>query len=646
MKTLFIAVALVCLFQAIGGYQLRAQDVPADDPPDEVVEIEEDTAVIVEGEDKIELEEVEIEASKPSEGFKDEPGTIQIIGRDEIEKSGAEDLLDLLRRKVGTNESEIFGGTSIGLLGLPAKFTLVLIDGKRITGRVFEQLDFNQIPLSAVERIEIIKGPSSTIHGSAAIGGVINVITRNPQEGVSGELRFKSGSFGLDVEGIGIGWRKGPASALFDFERFQYDGYDLDPRTIDTDGDAQKRYNMFSRINFGFSPSSRMAITAIRFNESRKSVRFAPPDISRHGDTKTRRLLLSADFEWDLNSGESLRFGVHDGAYAHSYSSFFVGFPDTLAMTSFTEDSRDYSLHYVRYGERNITTAGIERLSDGINSDRISEGTASYDTNVLFVQNEYKATKNLTLTFGGRIDDNSSYGTHFIPRAGFKFEHSNTFILRGSIARGFRPPGLRELYFDFNSPFGYRVEGSPLLMPEKSTGMQLSFDWRPSNDDQITAILFRNDVANLIEAVEITQSPWVFRMTNIEDALSQGVEIGWGRRLLQDWRLSLNTVFVDATDESTGNRLPNSPKWDHRGSLNFAHGDWNAEAFVRHTGSRFTDLANAVEAPAFTTVDMHFGFSSGDWDFKLHLLNVFDEIDRSYGPKPGFEWQAEAVFNF
>ncbi len=648
MRFLFFSLALAFAFLTFCGHYICAQTESDENlAGDNVVIEEEDDETADEIEEDIELQEVEIEASKPSDdGFKDEPGTVQIIGIEEIEKSGAEDLLDLLRRKVGMNESDVFGGTSVGLLGLPAKFTLVLLDGKRITGRVFEQLDFNQIPLSAVERIEIIKGPSSTIHGSAAIGGVINVVTRNPKQGISGSIRFKSGTNGLDSEGLGFGWREGTASALFDFERFLYDGFDLDPRTIDTDGDSEKKFNAFSKIKFGFSPKSRFAFTAFRFNENRKSIRFAPPDITRQGGTKTRRLLLSAEFEWDLKPGETLRFAVQEGNYAHSYSSFFVGFPDTLSMTSFTEGSRDYSLNYFHFGDRNILTAGIERLTDEIDSDRISTGAANYGTNVFFVQNEYKAAPNLTFTFGGRIDDNSSYGTHFSPRAGFKFDKSDSLVIRGSIARGFRPPGLRELYFDFNSPFGYRVEGSAELLPEKSTGMQLSFDWRPTSEDQITAIVFRNEVTNLIEAVEVTQSPWVFRMTNIEDALSQGAEFGWGRRLSQYWTLSMNTVYVEAEDQSTGNRLPNSPKWDHRGSINFARDEWKAEAFVRRTGNRYTDLANAVEAPEFTTVDLHFGYSPGDWDFKLHLLNVLDEVDRRYGPKPGFEWQAEAVFNF
>ena len=643
MKMLMALCVALFFFAACPPIRAQSGGEPESEPEDEIVVVEDEDDS--ESED-IEIGEVEVEELRPAEGFKDEPGTIQIVGREEIERSGAEDLLDLLRRKVGMNESEIFGGTSIGLLGLPAKFTLVLIDGKRVTGRVFEQIDFNQMPLSAVERIEVIKGPSSTVYGSAAIGGVINVVTRNPIEGISGVTRLKTGSYGLNVEGVGLGWRDGPASLLLDFERFGYDGYNLDKRTIDTDGDAKRHYNAFAKLRYGFSPKSRVDVTAVRYTENRNSIRFAPPDIRREGNTKTRRLLFAADFEWDLRPGETIQLGIHDGSYAHSFTSHFVGFQDTVSTTAFTEDSLDVSLIYRRYSGRHVFTSGAERLSDGIESDRIAAGNANYETNVIFLQDEYKASPKLTLTFGGRIDDNSSYGTHFSPRAGFKYAQSDNLDIRGSIARGFRPPGLRELYFDFNSPFGYRVEGSPDLVPEKSTGYQVSFDWRPAASDQINLILFRNSVSNLIEAVEVTRSPWIFKMTNIEDAQSQGVELGWGRRLSRDWRFSYNFVFVDATDENTGNRLPNSPKLDQRGSINFSRGDWNAEAFVRHTGSRFTDLANAVEAPGFTTMDLHFGYSPGDWDFKLHFLNVLGEVDRRYGPKPGFEWQAEAIWKF
>jgi outer membrane receptor protein involved in Fe transport len=130
---------------------------------------------------------------------------------------------------------------------------------------------------------------------------------------------------------------------------------------------------------------------------------------------------------------------------------------------------------------------------------------------------------------------------------------------------------------------------------------------------------------------------------NIENAASQGVELGWGRKLTDDWTFSYNTIFTDAEDDTTGNRLPNSPEWDHRVALNYSKGDFSGEAFWRNTDSRFTDLANATKAPAFTTFDLHFGWTPGDWEMKVHLLNIFDEMNRQFGPKPGLEWQFEVI---
>jgi len=618
-----------------------------DEEGEEAESSDEDAEDVAEAEDEIELGEVEVEGEKPGgEGLKNEPTMIEVIGREEIEESGAEDLLDLLRRKVGMNESETFGGTSIGLLGMPAKFTLVLIDGRRITGRVFEQIDFNQLPLSAVERIEVIKGPSSTLYGSDAIGGVINIITRKPDEGLTVELRSGIGKFGLETEGVGAMFGRGRNSLLLDCERFLYGGYDFDPRTLDTDGDEERHYNIFGKWRLKFAPAARLEFTAFRFNEIRQSVKFAPPDITRRGDTKTRRLQLSLGLEWDVKPGQTASLGIRDGSFAHSYSSVLVGYEDTFHITAFTEDSRDFELEYMWYLTDHIVTAGLQRLHDEIESDRVADNGAEYDTNVAFVQHEWKISPTWTWIWGARADDNSEYGARVSPRIGFRWRPNDGIDVRCGISRGFRSPGLRELYFDFNSPFGYRVEGNPDLSPETSTGYQLSFDARPTKNDQVRVTLFRNEVANLIEAVEISESPWVFRTQNIENALTQGVELGWGRKFDENWRMSVNALFTDATDNDTGNRLPNSPQWDYRGALNYSRSDFNAEAFLRHTAKRFTDLENETEAPAFTTFDLHFGYNPDDWEFKVHLLNVLDKVDRRYGPKPGFEWQIEIVRHF
>jgi len=204
-------------------------------------------------EETYESESIVITGTRTKRLIKDSPVTTEVIHADEIRGLGAENVGEVLEERAGiiiTQDGARGGLLSAQLQGLNDDHTLVLIDGAPLIGRIAGKLDLSRISVQNIERIEIIKGAASSLYGSEAVGGVINIITRVPEEQFSYFGNFNLGSYEARNAKLDLSLSKNKTSVLTTAELHSANGYDLDPTTVNTTSDAYKNYSIFSKLKY------------------------------------------------------------------------------------------------------------------------------------------------------------------------------------------------------------------------------------------------------------------------------------------------------------------------------------------------------------------------------------------------------------
>jgi len=624
--------------------------------------------------EEIDLGEAEVSGEAIEVTVAPAPAVTDVITRDEIINSGAANVDELLTRSAGFTVNDTFAGSEVSFQGLPSKFTTVLIDGQRVPGHIMERVDFGQLPLSNVERVEIIRGPQAAAYGSDSAGVVINLITLIPT-GTGGSVTLGIGSFGYNREHIDLHGGDEDNSWMIAIERKLREKYDLEDTFPDTSGDSFKQYDIFAKYRRKINRDT-FSVSVDWFKEEGRGQSFSPPDQIRSNETLTRRFSAGLAYDWQLDGNRSLRFDANYGSYFHDFYRYWVGFEeDTAIRTNFRDEILDLHTSYLQYGADYIFSAGIERNFDSFDSDRVQgEDTKTAEITAGFTSMEWYVNDDWTLTGSLRVDHHDNFGTQVSPKASITRhldEHSELSLGGGT---GYRSPSLREQYYEFASPFGYSVIGNAELDPETSTSVNLDYRF---NDDRRKFSLgaFHHEVENLIVFTEIQDSPQIFQTENVSRAISSGFQLS----AEQTWPVGEKcepieiyphlavfdhnvmqytpprgylgtgyelTWIANSEDKELGTELPNSPQWDHRFRVFYEEDELRSEVVLRHTARRYLDRGNFSQAPAYTTVDLTLARELSTGTVRLAALNVFDEKHGRYGPEPGRELRLEYTFDF
>ena len=626
------------------------------------------------GENEIDLGEAEVSGEAIEVIAAPQPVVTDVISREEIENSGAANIDELLKRSAGFTVNDTFAGSEVSFQGLPSKFTTVLIDGQRVPGHILERVDFGQLPLSNVERVEIIRGPQAAAYGSDSAGVVINLITKTP-DGPGGSLTLGAGSFGYNREHLDIYGGNDTQSWIIAVERKLREKYDLETTFPDTSGDGYEQYDVFAKYKRRFSRDT-FSVSVDWFREEGLGHSFSPPDQVRNNETLTRRFSTGLAYDWHIDGNRSVRFDVNYGTYFHDFYRYWVGYKDETAIRSnFRDEILDFHAAYLQYGPDYILSIGAERNFDSFDSDRVQgDDTKTAQITAGFVSAEWYPDEDWTLTGSLRLDYHDEFGTQVSPKASVTRhldENSEVSLAGGA---GYRAPSLREQFYEFASPFGYSVLGNQDLDPETSTSINLDYRFHDENSS-LNVGAFHHNVENLIVFTEIQDSPQVFQTENVSQGTSSGFQLsaertwGIGRKcepieiyphlavfdhgVVQESEprgyLGAGyevTWIADSEDDELGTRLPNSPEWDHRFKVFYEQHALRGEVVLRNVAQRYLDRENLSRAPAYTTLDLTVAREISNGTLRLAALNIFDEKHGRYGPEPGRELRLEYTINF
>ena len=591
--------------------------------------------VLAESGDGHELGQVTVTASGHAQQLEDAPASISVITREQIEQRYYQDATDALRDIPGviiTGGGSGDRGNDIVIRGMPSQYTLILVDGKPVSTREtrpngsagFEQ-DWLP-PLQSIERIEVVRGPMSTLYGSDAIGGVINVITRKVAEEWGGAVQLdtiiqddsrsgdiQQGNFSLsgpllaDTLGLQV---YGRASSRQE-DRF-------------VDGFEEKNLkNLNARLSFTPTDNQDFTLEAGQTKQDRRSLigYSAPATGCRGGCTDsdneyTREVLaLSHTGRWD--------FGTTDSYVQREEAENLtreMKVTNTSAKTALVAPLGDHLLTVGANFEK-------EELSDQTSNQISNRTDVDASKWALFAEDEWMLPGNVSVTGGLRLDDDENYGSHVSPRLYGVWGMAPRWTLKGGVSTGFRSPSLREITPDWGQVSrGGDVYGNPDLEPETSVNKELGLYFNAGRDLQANVTVFHNDFKDKITRIACPPSvcpggPNQFGSdptyrVNVDEAVTRGVEAAVSTTLARTLDLTLSYTYTDSEQKSgeyKGEPLNQVPK--HLASL---QADWRVTSrlspwlAVRYRGEESQPTtgpsSSSIVAPSNTLVDAGLAF--------------------------------------
>ncbi|BAR52080.1 putative TonB-dependent hemin utilizationreceptor HmuR [Tannerella forsythia KS16] len=477
-----------------GNYKLRISCTGYEPRTVEVDAVKEPELDIVLDEAKNNLTEVVVTGTRSEKMLKDEPVVTRVITAEDIKKIDPQDFKSLLEYELpGLHFDGAAHGSglpAISFQGMDSRYLLFLIDGERIAGEgALDNVDFSRLNVDNIERIEIVKSAMSTLYGSNALGGVINIITKKANRPFVGTVSTRLTSRKDRKYTVSLGTRQEKFSSLttasfsrrdpFTFEEQKPtkrlyelpDGRDsigvnkklgkLNMRGYETFSIAQKLGYDFTdklsaELNVGFYQNKLLYI-----KEGKISERF-------------RDFTFGGKVNYIFNENSRLDLSYH-------YDNYFKDDIDSAdhhkTKIRYRDILNNVRLNYSLLLAEHSLTVGSEVNAEKLRTNWFKDTTANSITNyVLYVQDDYRITDRLTLVGGVRMDYHSLYKVHVSPKLSAMYKVGNV-TLRGGYAAGFRSPSMKELYGEFSHGRMFKIYGSTDLKPETSHHVSLSGEW-------------------------------------------------------------------------------------------------------------------------------------------------------------------------
>lgn len=614
---------------------------------------------------QIDLPDVVVTATKGVKERRNVPIPTQVITRQDVAAQGATRLSDLLAEQTGL--ALVYDlGTGIQVQGLDAAYTLILIDGEPVIGRQGGTLDLERLTLADVERVEIVRGPSSSLYGSEALAGVINLITRAPESGFRGhtEVRYETHdtvdlTAAAEVKGERLGGR-------FLVNRYSSGGYDLFPDLVGLTAPGFTDYTTTAHVTFTPQPATAWSVNARLARQSQRGATgLFLNNVLVEFDEDAERV------DWSFAPQMTHRFSPTTKLATRLYATRFT--TDTFLRDRANEANAPGETHFDQsyrkaevqldalFGAHHLLMLGGGYVGEAVEADRVRGGRRTTDNGYGFAQHEWMPNDLLDVLISARLDVHSDYAARLSPKAALLVKPDPNVRIRASVGSGFKAPTFQQLYMDFTNPVaGYSVLGATdvqaalsqlenqgqiqsyltdpatlgAIRPESAVSFNLGLEIGLVKDVDLRLQLFRNNVRDLIETLPVaakTNGQNVFTYVNLRRIYTQGLE---GEMTVRPWpalSLTLGYQYLDATDRDVLDALDAGTIYkrvngrDRRVERSEYGGLFNRS---RHTGTlRLTYRHEALGLVA-TVRGLYRGrYGYGDLDGNLIL-----DDDREYVP--------------
>jgi outer membrane receptor for ferrienterochelin and colicins len=546
------------------------------------------SAVVAQSTDSLvskDLETVVVTATRNERQMGALPMPVTLIPKVNIQTMGSMRLTDVLTEQTGlVVVPQVNGqGNGLQLQGFNPDYTLILIDGEPFVGRTTGTLELSRISVGNIKQIEIVKGPSSSLYGSEALAGVINIITERPS-GTKAGLYSRYGSNNTLDLNADLSLANEHVGFYAFANRYSTNGYDLSPTSYGKTVSPFHNYTLSSKLTFKLSSKTQFNISGRWFDETQVN-RFRV--ISGNEEFLTAGEARVSD--WNLNPVLTHRFSNNIKSTLRVYATRYnteTNLNQEPANTPYYHDTfnqlflRPEFNSEIFFNEKNVSTVGVGYIRESVSTTRYNDDKErEQKTRYAFLQHEWQPTETFSVIAGARLDQNSVYGSQLSPKFSSRWVMNSKLTLKGSVGVGFKAPDFRQLYYNFTNTAagGYSVLGTEVvgdlladleaqgqiqayvlnpseigkLDAERSTSINLGGTWKLFGPISMDFNFFRNNINNLIDSriVAITTSDQnIYSYKNTERAFTQGLELNTGYRVGTNWNFSLGYQLLFAKD--------------------------------------------------------------------------------------------------
>jgi vitamin B12 transporter len=573
------------------------------------------SAVLAE-EDQADLSQVIVTALRSPEPVVDAIASVTVITRADIDRLQPQSVSDLLTGLAGitiSSNGDLGKSTSVSIRGTNADHVLVLIDGIKIGSATTGTAAWEQLPVEQIDRIEIVRGPLSSLYGSEAIGGVVQIFTRHGAPGAPNvpSLMLSGGSHGTYQAEAGEsgsaanGWYNASASGLYT------NGIPIcvanAPVTAGcyTTTPQQGYWSGSAALSGGYRWDT--ATVTFDFLQAEGDTHY-DGNIYSGDESRVGQQVLGATFAFTPLSVWNVTLAA--GQSKDQSQEYFADAPD-----GFFDTRRDTVswLNQLTLTSAQKLLLGADYEQDNVASDADYPVASRYDVGV-FGLYEWSGP-HAELQLSARHDDNQQFGDHDTGSAQWAYRFSDALRVTASYGTAFKAPTFNDLYFPFY--------GDPNLQPETSHSVEVGLGGRPSAL-QWSVNAYQTEVNDLIEYNPVTNAA-----ANIDSARIRGLETQLATGLA-GWRVQLQLTLLDAQDTGVayGELLPRIPRYTGRLDVDRDIGAFSVGATFFANGQRFEDPANTEPLGGYTTLDLRTAWRfAAHWELQAVLKNA---LNRSY----------------
>ncbi len=474
-------------------------------------------------------------------------------------------------------------GQGVQMLGLDPSYTAILMDGEPLVGRNAGILKLGRIATGNIKQIEIVKGPSSSLYGSEAMAGVINIIT-DPPKSENANLQLHTSTNNTYAQTISYSNHLNKTGIQIYMNRYATQGFDLDQNTYGKTIDPYRDWTMHFKITQAISSKSQLLISYRNFDSKQTNdyqIYWQSQPAIVKGYTKEKDNSLFSQLTYKVSPKNKLFFRTYYDSYSNISLVNLEGTNVKFDETSFNQSILKPEIQFQSTTSKRNYIAGIGSYFETIDASRYA-GKQNLFSSYVFTQNEwYYLQKKLTFIAGARLDKRTDYAINLSPRIAAAFKPNSTWKFTASAGYGFKAPDFRHMYLNFyNAQIGYSLIGANvlsdelqhlqqqgelesgsnitpysttnLLNPEKSFGTHFGINYN-SDKIHIEAGIFRNDIDNLIDVyllpIKKTNDRSIYSYHNINRIFTQGFNIDIKYFILKNLSLALGYQYLEAKDK-------------------------------------------------------------------------------------------------